>query len=320
MAYGFSGHIGYAKETGWGSGTVVTSGDYIEALSEDLTLSIERFGYKAIIGSLSEPDDATGLFRVAGGIRLAANPMWLLPFLKSNLQSVVTTSGTGPLYSHAFQTTSGGGDFSSAVPNQPYSFEIFRDIGTSMRYTGCLIDTLAFTFSADGPVMCEAGVLGKDAEAIAKTTPTFVTSPAKPFNFDTVSLSLGGAGTALIESLTVTINNNFEGLGALALSNRISKVRRSNHQMVEVRGTLDFTDNTEYQKFVDQTEQRIAINATRAASFAMLIDIPRLVYTAFPVGIPGRERITVDFTGKGFVHQGSGLALKLTLTSVQSLK
>lgn len=320
MAYGFSGHIGYAKESGWGSGTVVASGDYIEALSEDLTLQIERFGYKAIIGSMAEPDDATGLFRVAGGIRLAANPMWLLPFLKGCLHSVVTTSGTGPIYTHAFQTTSGGADFSTAVPNQPYSFEIFRDVGTSMRYTGCLIDTLSFTFSAEGPVMCEAGIIGKDAETIAKTTPTFVTSPAKPFGFDTVSLSLGGAGTALIESLTVAINNNFEGLGALALSNRISKVRRNNHQMVEVRGTLDFTDVTEYQNFVNQTEQRLAINTTRAASWAMLVDIPRLVYTAFPVGIPGRERITVDFAGKGFVHQGSGLALKIALTSVQSLK
>jgi len=320
MGYGFSGHVGYAREVTWGSGVNVASGDYVEALSEDVQLSIERFGYKSIIGSLSEPDDATGLFRVAGGIRLAANPMWLLPFLKGALHSVVTTSGTGALYTHAFQTTSGGADFSVDVPNQPYSFEIFRDVGTSMRYTGCQIDTLSFEFSSNGPVMCEAGLIGKDAEAITKTTPTFVTSPSKPFGFDTVSLSIGGAGTALIESLTVAISNNFEGIGALNLSNRIAKVRRSNHQMVDVSGTLDFTNNTEYQKFVTQTEQRLAINVTRASSFAMLVDIPRLVYTAFPVGIPGRERITVDFTGKGFVHQGSGLAVKITLTTVQSLK
>lgn len=320
MSYGFAGHIGLAKETGWGSGTAVQSGDYIEAMSEDLSMEIERFSYKAIIGSLSEPDDATGLFRVQGGIRFAANPMWLLPFLKSCLQSVDTSSNTGPLYSHAFQTTSGGADFSSAVPNQPYSVEIFRDVGTSMRYTGCLVNNLSFTFSPDGPVMCEAGVIGKDAEAIAKTTPTFVTTPAKPFGFDTVSLSVGGAGTALIESLTVNISNNLEGLGALNLSNRIAKIRRSDHQMVELSGTLDFVDNTEYQNFIDQTEQRFVVSVTRAESFQMVLDMPRVVYTAFPVGIGGRERITVDFSGKAFVHQGSGLAIKATLTTVQSLK
>lgn len=318
--YGFSGHIGYAKETGWGSGTVVASGDYIEALSEDVQLSIERFGYKAIIGSLAEPDDATGIFRVQGGIRFAANPVWMLPFLKSCLHSVVTTSTTGPLYAHAFQTTSGGADFSTEVPNQPYSFEVFRDVGTSMRYTGCLVNALSFEYSPNGPVMCEAQLIGKDAEAIAKTTPTFITSPAKPFNFDTVSLSLGGAGTALIEALTVSINNNLEGIAALNLSNRIAKIRRNNHQMVEISGTLDFINNTEYEKFVQQTEQRMVVHVTRASSFALTLDMPRVVYTAFPVGIPGRERITVDFAGKAFVHQGSGLALKATLTSVQSLK
>lgn len=320
MGYGFAGHIGYAKEAGWGSGTTVASGDYIEALSEDLHLEIERFGYKAIIGSLSEPDDDTGLFRVTGGIQFAANPMWLLPFMKSCLHSVVTTSLTGPLYQHAFQTTSGGADFSTEVPNQPYSFEVFRDVGTSMRYTGCIANNLQFTFSADGPVMCEASFVGKDAEAVAKTTPTFVTSPAKPFNFSTVSLSVGGAGTALIETLTVNILNNLEGIGALNLSNRIAKIRRTDHQMVEISGTLDFRDNTEYQNFVDQTEQRFVVHVTRASSFALTLDMPRVVYTAFPVGIPGRERLTVDFTGKAFVHQGSGLALKATLTTVQSLK
>jgi hypothetical protein len=320
MAYGFAGHIGYAVETNWGSGVAVSSGDYIEAMTEDLSLDIERFGYKAIIGNLAEPDDDTGLFRVTGGIQFAANPMWLLPFMKSCFHSVVTTSETGPLYNHAFQTTSGGEDFDTQVPNTPYTFEIFRDVGTSMQYNGCLVNQLDFTFSVDGPVMCDAQIVGRDAEAIASTTPTFVTSPAKPFNFQTVSLSVGGAGTALIESLTVSIQNNLEGLGSLNLSNRISKIRRNNHQMVELSGTLDFTNNTEYQNFVDQTEQRFVVSVTRAESFQLVLDMPRVVYTAFPVGIPGRERITVDFTGKAFVDQGSGLAIKATLTTVQSLK
>ena len=319
MAYGFAGHIGFAKETGWGSGTVVASGDYLEALSEDISVEIGRFGYKAIIASLGEPDDATGLYRVAGTIRASAHPGQILPILKSGLHSVTTTSLTGPLYQHKFITTSGGADFSTECPTQPYTIEVFRDVASSMQYSGCVVNALSFVFG-EGAVMIESTWIGRGAVSIAKTTPTFVSTPGKPFTFDTVSLGLGGAGTALIETLTVKVNNNLEGLGALNLSNAIAKIRRNNHQMVEVSGTLDFNSLAEYYNFLNQTEQRMTVNVTKAASFAMLIDIPRLVYTAFPTGIPGRERLVISFTGKGFVHPGSLNSIAITLTTANSLK
>lgn len=319
MAYGFAGHIGFAKETSWGSATAVASGDYIEALSEDISLEIERFGYKAIIGSMGEPDDATGLFRVAGSIRASAHPTQMLQMLKSAMHSVVTTSLSGPLYQHKFITTSGGGDFSADCPNQPYTIEVFRDVTSSMQYAGMVCDAIGFTFGQEA-VMLETSWIGRSAAIIAKTTPTFPSSPTKPFNFSTVSLSVGGAGTALIEQLTVRVNNNLQGLGALNLSQYAAKIRRSNHQMVEISGTLDFTNVTEYQNFVNQTEQRLTVSATLPSSFALVIDVPRMVYTAFPTGIPGRERLTVDFTGKGFVHTGSGNSIAITLTTVASLK
>lgn len=319
MAYGFAGHIGFAKETNWGSGTAVASGDYLEALSEDISVDIGRFSYKAIIASLGEPDDATGLYRVAGSIRASAHPGQILPILKSALHSVVTTSLTGPLYQHKFITTSGGQDFSADCPTQPYTIEVFRDVASSMQYTGCIVNALTFTFG-EGAVMIESTWVGRGAASIAKTTPTFCSTPGKPFTFDTVSLGLGGAGTALIETLTVKVNNNMEGLGALNLSNAIAKIRRNNHQMVEVTGTLDFNSLTEYYNFLNQTEQRMTVNVTKAASFAMLVDIPRLVYTAFPTGIPGRERLLINFTGKGFVHPGSLNSIAITLTTANSLK
>jgi hypothetical protein len=318
-AYGFAGHIGFAKETTWGSGTNVASGDFLEAMSEDLSVEIERFGYKQIIASMGEPDDATGLYRVAGTIRASAHPGQMLPILKSALHSVITTSLTGPLYTHKFITTSGGADFSADCPTQPYTIEVFRDVGSSMQYAGCVCNALALTFG-EGAVMMESTWVGRRANQIAKSTATFVSSPGKPFTFDTVSLSVGGSGTALIETMTVRVNNNLEGFGALNLSNVIAKVRRNNHQMVEVSGTIDFTDLSEYQKFLDQTEQRVFVHATKAASFSLMVDIPRLVYTAFPTGIPGRERLTASFTGKGFVHPGSLNSIAITLTTVSSLK
>jgi len=319
MAYGFAGHIGIARETSWGSGVAVTSGNYVEALSEDISLALDRFSYKAIIGSLSEPDDATGLYRVEGSMQFAAHPIAIGHFLKGVLHSYTqTTVVTNQLYTHEFVTTSGGADFSSDVPIQPYTFEIFRDVTSSHRYTGCCVNELTLTMEPNGPVMCEATVVGRGADVIAKTTPTFPSSPAKPFAFDTISLSIGGAGTALIESLELTISNNLEGFGALNLSQYVAKVRRTDHQMVNFSGTIDFTNVTEYLNFVNQTEQRMTISMTKAASFQMTIDIPRFVYTAYPLGIPGRERILTSFEGKGFVHPGSLNAIKVILSNCKS--
>lgn len=316
MGYGFGGHIGIQKETAWGSGTAVSSGNYVEAMSEDISVTMERFPYKAIIGALAEPDDTVGLRRVEGSIQFAAHPISLGHFLKGVLGSTSVVNVTsGFTWNHRFFSTAAGSDFSADVPLQPYTIEVDRDVTSSFQYAGCVIDALSMMFEPNNAIMCEARVIGRGSSVIQATTPTFPGSPAKPFTFDTVSLSVGGSGTSLIESLTVEINNNLEGIGALNLSTDIAKVRRSDHQMVNISGTLDFTDITEYQKFINQTEQRFLLHVTKASSFSLTIDMPRVVYTAFPTGIPGRERITVDFEGKAFYHSGSGTAIQIDLVT-----
>lgn len=318
MGYGFAGHIGIAKEATWGSGVAAT--DYVEALSEDLSLSMERFAHKSIIGTLAEPDDTAGLRRVEGSMAFSAHPVSIGYFLKGALQTKsVSVVASGFLWTNDFFTTATGGDFSTDVPLQPYTFEIFRDVTSSHRYTGCVINALTMTFEPNNAVMCEATIIGRGASVIAKTTPTFPSSSAKPFTFDTVSLGIAGAGTVLVETLSVEINNNLEGIGALNQSTDVAKVRRTNHQMVNLKGTMDFTTVAEYLNFVNQTEQRFTISVTKANSFQMVVDLPRVVYTAFPVGIPGKERITVEFEGKAYYHSGSGTAIKVSLTTTQSL-
>lgn len=317
MGYGFAGHIGIAKESSWGSGVAAT--DYVEALSEDLSLSMERFSHKSIIGTLAEPDDTAGLRRVEGTLAFTAHPVSIGYFLKGALQTKSVSTVGSSLWLNEFFTTATGGDFSVDVPLQPYTFEIFRDVTSSHRYTGCVVNALSMTFEPNNAVMCEATIIGRGTSVIAKTTPVFPGSSSKPFTFDTVSLGIAGAGTVLVETLTVEINNNLEGIGALNQSTDVAKVRRSDHQMVNLSGTMDFTTVAEYLNFVNQTEQRFTISVTKANSFQMVIDLPRVVYTAFPLGIPGKERVTVEFEGKAYYHTGSGTAIKVSLTTTQSL-
>lgn len=315
MSYGFAGYIGLAKETNWGSAQAAT--DFVEALTENLTLGIDRFPTKNIIGTMAEPDDAAGLNRVSGQVTFSAHPVSIGHFLRAALRPQSTTVvASGALWTHEF--TSPLADFASGIPQAPYTLEIFRDVTTAQQYGGAMLTSLALTFAANRPVECTAAFLARNTAPCSKQSPTFPSSSSKPFTFDTVSMSIGGSGTVDVEELTVTIDNNLTGFGALNQSRDIAKIRRSDHQMVNINGTVDFTTLDEYEQFRSQNERRMTISVTKADSFQMTLDMPRVIYTAFPLGTPGRDRITVGFTGKAFYHSGSQTAIKATLTTVKS--
>ena len=315
MAYGIRGHLGIAKETSWG--TPVAATDYIKLLNEGLATGFDRYDITNIHGSVAEPDDMQGVTRVEGDIEFAGHPVSVGYMLKSAfVQSSVQSIGAN-LWKTTFATPSA--DFADgSCAGTPYTLEIYRDVTSSMRYYGCAVNRLVMGFAPNQDVRFTAGFIAKGGSLIAKTTPTYPSSPAKPFSFESVSLSIAGAGTTRIEALTVTIENQLEGIPALNLTQDIAKILRRGPQMITVGGTMDFPDVTQYLDFVNQTEVALAVSAFRANSFQLTVEIPRMVYTAFPVSLRGRERITVDFTGKGYYHTGSGNAIKVALTTVKS--
>ena len=317
MSYGFKGWIGIGKETNWGTSVAAT--DWFEGLSENLSASIDRFDIKNIVGTVAEPDDDTGTQRVAGDIVIPAMPQALGYFLKAAMQQVsgsVVTSGF--LWKNTFNTALS--DFSADTPMQPYSIEVFRDVTSSVLYKSCVMNALELSFAPNQPIQAKGTWLGyaSTIQSASGSQPSYPGSPSKPFNFTTLSLSIGGSGTARVEDLKLMVNNNLEGIPALNASQYIAKVRRKGPQTIGLTGTLDFTDMTEYLDFINQTERQWKMNMTAANSCALTIDIPRMQYVTFPLGIPGRQRITVGFTGKAFYSSGSGTAITFGLTNVKS--
>jgi hypothetical protein len=314
-AYGTAGFIGIGKESSWGTAVAVT--DYLEALNESLVTNYDRFIFKNMIGSTAEPDDHVGIMRVEGEIVVPAYPTILGHLLKGAFNNTsLTTVLSGFLYRTEFVTPNG--DFSTDCPMNPYTLEVHRDVTSSFQFSGANVNMLRLDYRPNQEVRLTAGFIAKQAALIAKTTPTFVTSPAKPFAFDTASLTLDGTGTARIEALTIDIVNNLEGIAALNATNKIAKIRRTDFQMINISGTVDVADVSEWLDFINQTERRLMVTTTKANSFQFSIDIPRMVYTAFPVQVGGRERLVAQFTGKGFYHSGSGNAFKALLTTTKS--
>ncbi len=314
-AQGTLGFVGMGKETTMG--TRVAATDYFEILSENLTLGIDRFPVKNAFGGFYEPDDYAGARRSAGEIVMAAHPVTMGVMLKAAMNTI---SGAAVLsgFLHRSRFISTKSEFADGVPSQPYSIEVHRDVGSSHSYAGGVCNRIVFGLGGNQEMRLTAAFLAKTAGLIAKTTPTFVTSPLDPFTWDTASLSIGGAATSRVEQLTIEINNNFDGILALNASNEVARFRRRGPQEVRISGVLDFVDVAEYQDFVNQNEQQLRLNLTRANSFNILFDAPRFVYTTFPTAIAGRDRLTVGFNGMARYSTSSGLAIDIGLTTTKS--
>lgn len=317
MAYGMQGYLGLAKETVWG--TPVTPTAFAKFMSETLTGTIDRFETDNAYGGFFAPDDQAGVNRYAGDIALAANAETAGLLLHAGFGAVTTTTVLTTFKSHVFQAAVA--DVSSLNPLPAYTLEVFRDVTSAQQYAGCVMSQMQIQGQINQDVRFTTSWLAKNVlnkARIAAASVTYPTSPVSPFTFDTASLSLFPVGSTAaavdyIEAFNITINNNLEAIPTLNNTTQVAKIRRANPFDVTFSATVGFDDITEYNRFLNQTEMAFKINVTRANSFSMLIDIPRAIYTAFPLSIPGRGRLTVGLESKARTPVGSAGPLAVTL-------
>ena len=312
---GFLGFVGLAKETTWGTGVAAT--DYFSIMSENFTESIDRFAVRNAIGAFNEPDDFAGVKRIVGDLSMYGQPLSIGHLLKAVFNTVSqSTVLSGFLYNNNFCTVHS--EFADGVPSQPYTFEVYRDVTSSFRILGAVCNRLALSLAPNQDLRATASFIGKSVALLAKTTPSFPGSSVSPFAFDTASLTLASAATARIEAFNLTIDNFMDGIPALNNTSVIARLRRRDAQQVRFGGTLDFQDYTEYLDFTNQTERNMVVALTRADSFALVLDMPRFVYSAFPLGTPGRGRMTVAFNGMARFLTSSDVAIQARLTTTKS--
>lgn len=312
MAYGMQGYMGIGKETTWG--TAVSAGSFMELMSEGVTMALDRFDTRNIFNGLAEPDDTTGLIRVEGDTVIPGNPEALGILFNAALGGTASTSVTAAYWTHVFQAR--GSDISSLTPLQPYTVEIFRDVTSAQQYAGCVAGQLTLACQPNQDLRATINWLGKsmlNKSRVAVASVLFPTTPGQPFTWDTCSISIGGTGSDLLESFTLEINNNLEAVSALNASNTVARIQRTNPVTTMLSGQMSFTNIDAYLDFVNQTERAFTINFTKAGSFSCLISLPRCVYTTFPLGMAGRNRITVGFEAKARVPTGSLSAVAITL-------
>lgn len=316
--YAFYGHVGLTKETTWGTPVAVPSGSFLEAVSENVTLAIERFTVQNIVGMLREPDDYVGLRRVEGEVVVPGYPYGLAPLLQGTFGQIVSYTVVLSGFLWTLDIRPATAETGADNPLTPYTFEIFRDVTSAHRYAGAQMNKLTLTLEPNQALRARVGLIAKTTSMIAKSTPTYPGSPTDPFTWDSASVSLAGAAVDYVESLTIDFDNQLEGIPALTNQTDITRVRRKGPQLVRVSGVVGLEDLSQYAAFVQQSEAVLRVSVTRGSSFQLVLDVPRLVYSAFPLGMAGRERQTVSFEGVGRHNVGSGYAIRALLTTTRS--
>ena len=317
MPYGMRGFIGFAKESTYGTAAFAPGSctNFLEGMSESVAVTIDRFESRNITGNIYEPDDNAGIRRIEGELAFAAHPVPLGAFLNSAFGTVVTSLIGGSLYRHTF--TGATADASSVAPVPSYTLELNRDVTSSQLITGALVNELSMQFTPNQDVRVTANILGRvSSGSSAPSTATMPSSPTAPFTFDTASVSVGGVAVDIVEGLTISVNNNLEGIPTLNASTYIARARRTDFRQVRVSGTMELANISDYDRFLQQTEVAVSVHVTKASSFALTLDLPRVVYTAFPMGMPGKERLTVAFEGMARYHTGSLSSIRAQLVNM----
>ena len=306
MSYGFKGIIGISKESVFG--TEVARALFFEAMSEGLTPDRERFETANITGSFLEPPDQAGLERIAGPIEFSAHAEVLGLFLLSSLGGVdsVEDLGSPGTFDHTFDQIAA--DVGLLNPTPTFSIEIQRDVPQAQLYLGSIVNTLQIAFAVSQDVRITAGMIAKSTLNVTETpnpTSLIPTVPDAPFVFDQVALQTGASlgaldpASVLIEALTVNIDSQLDGIAVFNATNTIAKLRRRGPQMVRLSGTIAFDDLVDYNKFRTQQEFALKATTTLDADHVLELEFPKLVFDSFPLGITGRERLTVSFSAKG---------------------
>lgn len=320
MAEGVFAFLGVSAQQSFGTAT--TSNEFIPFNSEALTTEVEPLMESGIRNRLGEPPTHEGMETIAGDITIEPDFVNIGHFIKGVFGSCVTSTtgaGSGTQYTHTFTPlVSSDFDEKSSIP--PYTVTVHRDVTSAFRFTDTVFNTLALTLTAGQLTTMTVGMIAKATSIVSMGASSFVTS-AFISTWNVASISIGAAANTIIENMTISFDNQVEGVPFLDGTKTIGKFKRTGWQMVRVSGTMDFESLSEFYQFQSQTERAlfITLDDSNVTSLNNLtIDIPGFRYETFPINVGGPGRVSVDFNGRAIYNTTSNYAIQIVLVNSRS--
>lgn len=163
------------------------------------------------------------------------------------------------------------------------------------QYKDCLVSSLEFKATAGSPLTCDVNILGLEAERQTLDTLGGKNVPLQSgfvYNYNNADVKLSGGATALVQSMTVTIDNN---LTLQQTDNVIPYDVAVGKRTVTCSFDLIFESLTEYEKFQYESASgytkvsssiyttSLSYNYTNGSNNAIEFTLPTLAYEEFPL-------------------------------------
>lgn len=241
MSLGAIGYVGYGVESV--EGTAVPPTKFLPVTSFSFEDTNDYIVPEQIRGDRDRYVAMAAPYMTSGSMELELIPNDIASLLKSAAAgSVVTSAYAGGGYQHVITPGS---------TSPTFTFESSAAGILVMRYGGIRVNTLEVTAAFGEIVTSSWGLEGttrvKEAGESAE-----VYADVMPFHFSGAQVTIDGAVMAHVKDFTFSVGNNLDRIGTLR---RTRSWRRTALGMRDVGlgTTLDFTDSSEYDRFLAET-------------------------------------------------------------------
>lgn len=319
MSYGMKTNVGISFQNSYGT-ALATSIYWVPFLSEGFAISKEPLVSENMTGVFDEGATYEGINAVEGTLEVEAHPIVLGAMLKALMGNPVTVT-SGAYFTHTFKPrTADFDDFAAGVPLT--ISKVLGDAGSSHRFSDMVASKLSLSVANGELLKASMDFMGgKYAQIVA---PAASYPAGKSFTWDVASVSLGAIANADIAEFNMELDESLENKYTLNATKTPSRTKRSGRRTLSVGGTLIFDTQTEYQKFLDQSERNLTVNLAGLANVQsgynelLTITVPLFRYVEFKPVAGGAEKIEVGFSGKGVYSTTSATMLQITLANTQA--
>jgi hypothetical protein len=214
---------------------------------------------------------------------------------------------------------------SNGTTARSFTFQkVFNDLDTPVyvNYKGVRIGGVSLNMAKGSIITGAYKLMGNDATVATTTitgqttsTAVLYTGDVRATMGDVSGLSIGGATTSILQSLTMDINNNLRTqtqIGAEAAANiALGKM--------DLTGSFDmyFQNSTEYQKFLSNTAFALAwtigaADTATAGNQQYIFTLPKCKYESVNVVAGGLDQdIIAKFTYRALYDPTTGVCIKI---------
>lgn len=326
MSYGAQAKVGFARQTNPGSYVIATSAPTsyhaMGFVSHDIGLEKEELISQNLIGRFEQGATYDGVGRVNGTIEFEATPRNILTALGLAVNHVAAAVNSGSIRTWTFLPNTA--DYDSSYIKAPWSmYSQFADAQSADLFFDLQFGQLDFVLSQGqftrGRIQCVGGNRVATGVGSANVVPD-ASDAGRLFPWNVCSISYGGSALQTASDITVSLNENIEGLYTINGTLTPFKFTRTGFREVTVNGTFFMTDRSMLNNFVNGTQARLLITlvSTIAAIQSgyyntLTIDVPQLKITAFKPSVSGPGEVSIPFTGRGVIDSSSNYALQFTL-------